>query len=184
MKRKMTALLGIFLFLIAAVSVTLADANREIRFDQDTYIVYIGKPGKITAVSTDPSVSQKAVCSIKNVQAVTDIALSQTEATVAVSKSVTLKAAVSPSNAGDKGIDWSSSDESVATVSSGDAVKGVGKGNAVITATAKDGSGIIAACPRNNVICSFPDLMSFILSKRDMFKVQQFRLMPEWVLCS
>lgn len=46
-----------------------------------------------------------------------------------------LEATVSPSNATDKTVVWSSSDESVATVSSGGIVKGKSEGTATITAT-------------------------------------------------
>ena len=54
----------------------------------------------------------------------------------------TLKAAVSPSNAYNKDVVWSSSDNSVATVTQNGVVKGVKTGNVTITAMAKDGTGI------------------------------------------
>jgi hypothetical protein len=54
--------------------------------------------------------------------------------------SSTLRATVSPSNAGNKAVTWSSSDEAVATVSSTGQVYAVGVGTARITATTVDGS--------------------------------------------
>jgi uncharacterized protein YjdB len=57
----------------------------------------------------------------------------------------TLTAAVMPLNAADKSVTWSSSDESVAAVSSGGAVKGVKAGTATITAATADGN-LTATC--------------------------------------
>ena len=56
-------------------------------------------------------------------------------------------AAVIPSNATLKTFDWKSSNEKVASVSQTGEVKGVSAGTAVITATAKDGSGVTGSCP-------------------------------------
>lgn len=61
-------------------------------------------------------------------------------------KSVKLKAAVSPSNANNKKLTWTSSNKRVATVTSSGKVKAVAAGTAVITAKAKDGSGKKAVC--------------------------------------
>lgn len=67
----------------------------------------------------------------------------------------TLTAAVMPLNATDKSVTWSSSDESVATVSSGGTVKGVKAGTATITAATADGNltatctVTVTAAPRN-----------------------------------
>lgn len=57
----------------------------------------------------------------------------------------TLKATVSPTNATDKTIEWSSTEPSVATVSNKGVVTGVSSGTTTITATAADGE-ISAAC--------------------------------------
>lgn len=56
-----------------------------------------------------------------------------------------LSATVSPSNATNKSINWSSSNSNVATVNNG-VVTAVGNGSATITATAADGSGKRASC--------------------------------------
>jgi uncharacterized protein YjdB len=68
----------------------------------------------------------------------TGIALDQTYGSLEVGESLTLAATVSPSNASDQGVIWSSSDEDVAAVANG-IVTGVGSGNATITARATDG---------------------------------------------
>ena len=70
--------------------------------------------------------------------AVSAVAVSPTTATVKVGESVTLSATITPDDATDKTITWSSSDEKVATVDAGK-VTGVTEGTATITATAANG---------------------------------------------
>jgi len=67
------------------------------------------------------------------------IALDQTELTAFVGRSARLRATVSPSNAYNRRVVWTSSDPAVATVNSGGTVVGRREGTAVITATAAQG---------------------------------------------
>ena len=69
--------------------------------------------------------------------AVSDIALDQTAATLTEGETLTLKATVSPDDATDKTVTWSTSDASVATVVDG-VVTAVAAGSATITAKAGD----------------------------------------------
>ena len=66
---------------------------------------------------------------------VSSVSLSQTSVALEVGGTFSLSATVSPSNATDKEVTWSSSNTSVATVSNG-VVKAVGEGSANITASA------------------------------------------------
>lgn len=66
---------------------------------------------------------------------VASVALDQTEFTLTVGESAQLTATVLPENASDPTVSWSSSDPAVATVEGG-LVTALGKGTAVITATA------------------------------------------------
>ena len=67
---------------------------------------------------------------------VTSVDLSQTTLSMKVGEQTTLTVRVSPTNATNKIVSWSSSQTSVATVSSNGQVTAIGKGSCVITATA------------------------------------------------
>ena len=72
--------------------------------------------------------------------AVTGVTLNKTATTIEVGKDETLTATVSPDDATDKTVTWSSSDESVATVDENGKVTAVKAGTATITATATNGT--------------------------------------------
>ncbi len=71
---------------------------------------------------------------------VTGVDLNYSEYSLSLSGSVQLTATVSPDNATNKDVTWSTSDSSVATVSSEGLVSAVAEGNATITVTTDDGS--------------------------------------------
>ena len=67
--------------------------------------------------------------------AVTEVKITSTVTEVTADDSITLEVSVSPDNASDKTVTWSSNNEDVATVDSNGVVKGVAAGTATITAT-------------------------------------------------
>lgn len=69
---------------------------------------------------------------------VTGVSLDQSTATVGAGETITLTETVTPSNATDKSVSWSTSNSSVATVNNG-VVTGVSAGTARITVTTTDG---------------------------------------------
>lgn len=71
--------------------------------------------------------------------AVTGVSVSPTSASVNVGSTTFLTATVSPSNATNKNVTWSSSNSSVAAVNSVGIVSGIAAGNATVTATTVDG---------------------------------------------
>ena len=83
----------------------------------------------------------------KGTAPVSGITLNKTATYIHVGNTETLSATVAPSAAANKGVSWSSNNTAVATV---DAVTGeisaVALGEATITATALDGSGVTATC--------------------------------------
>ena len=76
---------------------------------------------------------------------VTGISLDRNSATIKEGEYITLVATVTPSNADNKSVSWSSSSDAVATVDASGKVTGVKAGSATITATAEDG-GMKATC--------------------------------------
>lgn len=73
------------------------------------------------------------------------IALDKTAGTLTVGGTVTLTAAVTPENATDPAVTWTSSDESVATVSETGVVQAIAPGKATITAASKDAPEVSAS---------------------------------------
>gem|GEM_PF-2210959 len=77
---------------------------------------------------------------------VTGISLDKTSATVYTGKSIQLTSTISPSDATNTGVAWTSSDESVATVSATGVVTGIDPGTSTITATAAGDTTKSAIC--------------------------------------
>ena len=84
------------------------------------------------------------VCSLCIAEETTTISFESEEYSVPVGKSITLKAIITPK--GNLKLEWSSSDENVATVAKNGAVKGVSVGETIITVKAVDNPGISASC--------------------------------------
>lgn len=77
---------------------------------------------------------------------VTGITLNQSSLNLAVGTNYQLTTTVAPDNATDKSVKWTSNNPDVAVVTSGGLVIARIAGNATITATAEDGSGVTATC--------------------------------------
>ena len=79
-------------------------------------------------------------------EAITNIQLGQSSAVLFEGESLLLTATITPDNATDKSIAWSSSNPNVAAVDEEGNVTAIAPGTAIITATANDGSGVSASC--------------------------------------
>ncbi|MGN0448447.1 MAG: Ig domain-containing protein [Acutalibacteraceae bacterium] len=119
-------------------------------------IVSVNSEGKITAhlggqavitakVNVTDGREIVARCYVNVVEPVTGVSLNINEKTIFVGESLTLVATVSPSDAYNKAIRWSSSDGAVAEVSSQGVVTALKSGTATIYATSVDGN-ITAEC--------------------------------------
>lgn len=107
-------------------------------------IVSVGS-AVITATTADGS-NLSATCAVTaNPILVTSLSLSQESFSGIVGDTVTLVATALPANATNKGITWTTSNSAVATVTNG-LVTIQSVGTAIITATARDGSGLSATC--------------------------------------
>ena len=127
--------------------ITPSDAtNKTITWSSSNPSVATVKNGKVTAlkagtakITAKSNNGKTATCNVtvKNEQAIhpTGITMVQKDVTIAVGKTKQLNASVTPANATEKTIKWTSSDSKVATVSSSGLVKGIKPGTVTITAT-------------------------------------------------
>ncbi len=117
-----------------------------------TSVATVSTKGKVTAKKKGTATITAKVggksykCTVKVKQPVTGVKLSGTSAVLVQGRTLTLKAAVSPTNADKKTVTWSSSNSSVVTVSKAGKLKAVAPGTAVVTAAAADGSKKKASC--------------------------------------
>ena len=104
--------------------------------------------GKGGLKSQPETVIKDGLCQ-KPVQAVPaeSVSLDKTEITLKPNATAKLTATVAPDNATDKSVTWSSSDTTIATVTSTGSIKAVKNGTAVITA--KTSNGLTAQCTVN-----------------------------------
>ncbi|HBN01086.1 MAG TPA: hypothetical protein DD383_00380, partial [Rikenellaceae bacterium] len=102
-------------------------------------------PGKTTITVTTASGKCTANCNVtvKEIPA-TGVSLNHTTASVYIGENVELTATITPDNASDKTITWTSSNTEIATVGEDGKVTGVELGKATITATTKNG--VSASC--------------------------------------
>lgn len=128
--------------------------NKNKTFSSDTpSVATVDQTGKVTAISTGQATitvttedgEKTAICVITVVLHVEGVSLDETEKDVNVGDFVQLEATVSPYDATNKNVSWSTSDASIATVDQTGKVKGIAKGQATITATTEDG-GETAQC--------------------------------------
>ena len=100
----------------------------------------------ITATAVDGS-GVTATCKVTvSPKLVTSVTLNKNELTIEKSFTAQLAATVAPDDADDLGLIWTSDNEEVATVDENGLVTAVSVGEANITATAVDGSGVTATC--------------------------------------
>lgn len=121
--------------------VTLSVADESIaKLEGNKLVAVSDGTTKITATSGIVKTSAKVTVTTK----VEQIALSKTEGVLTVGNSVTVTATVTPDNATNTTINWTSSDEKVATVDSNGKVTAVAAGNATITATSESDGDVSA----------------------------------------
>ena len=134
-------------------TITPSDFTDEIVWkSSDTSVATVDTDGNVKGVKIGTATisvvggNVKATCKVMVVQPVTSISLNKTTLSLEAGSTYALKATVSPSNANNKAVVWSSSDENVATVTQEGVVTALKKGTATITCSAQDGSGISKSC--------------------------------------
>jgi uncharacterized protein YjdB len=151
-----TGAVGVNNSITLAATVQPANAtNKAITWSSsDAGIVSVNQNGVLTGVSPGNATitvttqngakTASSVITSSNVL-LTSVVLNKTNATVGVGDTTSIKATVAPAIASNKTVLWSSSNPSVATVSSSGIVTAVAVGTATIAATAQDASGISAS---------------------------------------
>ena len=120
------------------ISISDADKTKSVSFsayyeESCTYkFIATDKAGNVTEKTVNVYYNDKVI-------SVTGVSLDESSITLDVDKSQTLTATVTPENATNKKVRWSSDNEAVATVSEDGVVTAVAGGTAVITATTHDG---------------------------------------------
>ena len=108
----------------------------------------------ITATAADSS-GKKATCNVTVNQPVTGIAISKTSSTLYLggTTTTTINATISPSNANNQTVNWTTSNSNVVAISNGTSTSGAnitltakGKGTATITAKAAGNTGLTKTC--------------------------------------
>ena len=135
--------------LIASILPTTA-TNKEVTWTSSNTSVATVSGGTVTAVGAGSATitvktksgAKTATCEVTvtdHVYPVTGVSLAPASLDLAVSGSSTLTATISPSNATNKNVTWTSSEPTIASVSSAGLVTGLKAGNATITVTTVDG---------------------------------------------
>ena len=121
--------------------VTLSVADESIaKLEGNKLVAVSDGTTKITATSGIVKTSAKVTVTTK----VEQIVLNKTEGVLTVGNSVTVTATVTPDNATNATVNWTSSDEKVATVDSNGKVTAVAAGNATIKATSESDGDVSA----------------------------------------
>jgi uncharacterized protein YjdB len=133
-----------FFILLSALALTLSACN----FGRSSSSNPSSNPGSTSSQDSASSVSSApgSSASSNNVIAVTGITLNKETLTLEETKSETLTRTVIPSNATNTSVTWSSSDNSVATVSQLGKVTAVSVGTATITVTSVSNPSVSAQC--------------------------------------
>ena len=142
--------------LTATVSPSDATDKTVTWSSSNTSVATVSSTGKVTAVAAGEAVitvtttdgGKTATCTVTVTNPavpVQSVSLDKTTLSLNVGENTTLTATVTPSNADDKTITWSSSNTAVATVDANGKVTAVAAGEAVITVTTTDG-GKTATC--------------------------------------
>ncbi len=136
--------------LMATVTPTNATNKNVTWTSSDENVAIVDGQGKVTAIGEgSATITATTVDGLKTATAmievfipvvpITGITLNETSGNLKLGETKTLTANLTPANATNKNVTWTSSDENVATVDSQGKVTAIGEGNAIITATTVDG---------------------------------------------
>ena len=137
--------------LVATITPSNATYQTVTWTSSSTSVATVDSNGKVTAVGggsatiTATAGGKSATCAVAVTVPVTGVSLNKTSLSLAKGSTQTLTATITPSDATNKNVTWTSSNTSVATVDASGKVTAVASGNATITVKTVDG-GKTAAC--------------------------------------
>ena len=124
-------------------TVTWASSDPSVASVQDGLVTALGTGSTVISVTSKDG-EKSASCAVTVVVSIVSVSLDKTSLSMTPGQTETLTATLSPSDATDQRVTWSSSSPSVATVDRG-VVKAVSAGTATISVTTEDG-GKKASC--------------------------------------
>jgi uncharacterized protein YjdB/endonuclease I len=125
-------------------TITWSSSNPSVATVSQSGLITAKSVGSATITAQGTQTSDTCEVIVEQVQTgpflVTGVTFTPSSSSIKLGDEITISPTISPSNATNKNVTWSSSDTGVATIDNGHIV-GVGLGTATITATATDGSG-------------------------------------------
>ena len=112
--------------------------NSVVTVDENGNITAVGKGEAVITVTSKDDPTKKETVKVTVTVPVEDVVVDKTDITLDVGKKDKLTVTVTPDDASDKGVTYTSSNNSVVTVDENGNITAVGKGEAVITVTSKD----------------------------------------------
>lgn len=141
----------------ATTTLTWESSNNSVAsVNNEGEVMALGVGNAIITCTAHNGISAQCEVVVSPIKA-TDILLNHTEKELFINDKLQLTATVTPENATDKTVTWSSTNENVAVVDATGMVNAVGAGTCQIKATANDGSRVTASClitvPSNVLYC-------------------------------
>ncbi len=121
-------------------SVTWTSSDTKVATVSSDGVVKGIKKGEVDITVKTNDTGKTAKATITVIKPVSGVKLNKKSTSINVGKTEKIVATVSPSDASDKGVTWTSSNTSIATVSSSGTVTGKSNGTATITVKTKDGA--------------------------------------------
>ena len=132
---------------LSSVSFTWKSSNTSVATVDNNGMVTAKSAGttKVTCSYSDGETTVSTECAVEVRAYVTSITLNKSSVSIQVGETTTVTATVSPYNAYNKTLSWSSSNSYVAAVDNNGTITGKHVGNATVTARATDGSNCSAS---------------------------------------
>ena len=123
-----------------------SSTNSAVATVDNNGVVTSHSPGNATIIAKTVDGGCTAICKVSVVKLVDEIVLNHKSLELYTEESATLIATVSPADATNREVLWSSSNPSIVSVNQEGLVEALAPGTSTISVTAQDGSGVVAKC--------------------------------------